>query len=132
MTRTQKKVVCLGAQTEQFDSFSTTHYIDTILANNGFEVVHTPQEENGIHAVCRETPDIVLLDMSDNQSSVWDLYQQIRESTLTCNIPIILISGKTGRIEDVLKIYAANAADCLLKPFAPQELVTSINQVLLN
>lgn len=132
MTITQKKVVCLDAQTEQLGPFPTSNNIDTILKNNGFEVVHTLQEERGIHAICRETPDVVLLDMSDNQSSVWDLYQQIRQSALTCNIPVILITGKTTRIEDILKIYAANAADCLMKPFAPQELVTSINQVLLN
>ena len=132
MTNQQKKIVCLNAQTEQFDALTTTHTLNDILEDHGFEVIHSPPEETGYHAVCRETPDIVLFDMSDNQPSVWDLYQQIRESTLTRNIPVILITGKTSRIEDVLQIYAANAADCLLKPFAPQELVTSINQVLLN
>ena len=132
MPITQKKVVCLNAQTEHFNSFSTTNNLDIVLQDNGFEIVHTPQEKEGIHAVYRETPDVVLLDMSENKSSVWDLYQQIRKSALTCNIPVILITGKTSRIEDILKIYAANAADCLIKPFAPQELVISINQVLLN
>lgn len=128
----QKKVVCLDVQTEQFDQSPAVRHIDTVLEKNGFEVVHTPQEEKGIHAVCRETPDVVLLDMSNNQSSVWDLYHQIRQSTLTCNIPVIIITGKVTRIEDVLQLYAANAADCLMKPFAPQELVSSINQALLN
>ena len=132
MTSIQKKVVCLDAQTEQNDPSPTTNNIDTILTNNGFEVVHTPQEAEMIHAVCRETPDVVLLDMSDNKSSVWDLYQQIRESALTCNIPVILITEKATSIEEVMQIYAANAADCLIKPFAPQDLMLSINQVLLN
>lgn len=128
----QKKVVCLDAQTENLDQPSIKTNLDIELAKNGFEVVHTPREAEGIHAVCRETPDVVLLDMSDNRSAVWDLYHQIRQSTRTCNIPVILITEKATRIEEVLQIYAANAADCLMKPFAPQELVTSINQVLLN
>lgn len=132
MTSIQKKVVCLDAETAQFDPSPTPSNIDTVLANNGFEVVHTSQEEKGVHAVCRETPDVVLLDMSDNKSLVWDLYQQIRESALTCNIPVILITEKATSIEAVMQIYAANAADCLIKPFAPQDLLLSINQVLLN
>ena len=127
-----KKVVCLDAQTEQFDSSPAVSNIDTVLEKNGFEIVHTPSEERGIHVVCRETPDVVLLDMSDNRRSVWDLYHQIRQSTLTCNIPVILITSKATRIEDVLQVYAANAADCLMKPFAPQELLSSINHALLN
>ena len=130
MITAQKKVVCIDAQTKQFDNAHTRKSIDSVLEQNGFEVIHTPQEEKDMSVVCSEIPDIVLLDMSDNEHSVWDFYHQIRQSTFTCNIPVILITGKTTRIEDVLQIYAANAADCLMKPFAPQELLTSINQVL--
>ncbi|MBE2221222.1 MAG: response regulator [Anaerolineae bacterium] len=127
----QRKVVCLDGQTKQVDPSPTVNHLDTVLENNGFEVVHAPQEQD-IHAVCRETPDVVLFDMSDNHRSVWDIYHHIRQSTLTCNIPVIIITNKVTRIEDVMQLYAANAADCLMKPFAPQELVSSINQVLLN
>jgi DNA-binding response OmpR family regulator len=128
----QKKVVYLDAQTEEFSPSPSANSIDNILLKSGFEVVHTPQIERGVHAVSCETPDVVLFDLSDNHSSVWELYHQIRESTLTCNIPVILITEKAARIEDILQLYAANAADCLMKPFAPQDLLSSIKQVLLN
>jgi DNA-binding response OmpR family regulator len=127
-----KKVVCLDAQTQPSNQVPAIENLDDLLEQNGFEIVHTPQEEMGLNAVCRETPDVVLLDISSSRNSIWDLYHQIRNSTQTCNIPVILISQKTARIEDVLKLYAANAADCLMKPFAPQDLLSSLNQVLLN
>lgn len=129
---TQKKVVCLDVQSEYSDSLKTDQTIDFVLQKNGFEVIHSPQEEQVVNVVCQETPDIILIDINQDMHSVWDIYRQIRQSNRTCNIPIILITAKVTRIEDILQLYAANAADCLVKPFAPQELMTSINKVLLN
>jgi len=122
---TQKKVVCIkhGVAQEDFDS---------VLTQNGFEVIHTTHQENDVNCVSRETPDIILIDLSNCPSSIWDMYHQIRQSIRTCNIPVILIASRLKRIEDLQQLYAANAADCLMKPFAPQELVMSINQALLN
>jgi DNA-binding response OmpR family regulator len=121
----QKKVVCIEHDLvpENFDS---------VLAQNGFEVIHTPIQENNVNYVSRETPDVILIDISNCPNSVWDMYHQIRHSARTCNVPIILIASKVNRIEDLQQLYAANAADCLMKPFALQELVTSIKQALLN
>ncbi len=127
---TQKKVVRLDTQTNSSSESKTTQDVDSLLRKNGFEIIHTLQEEKGVHVICQETPDVVLLDIDLDKHSVWDLYHQIRQSRLTCNIPVILITEKATRIEDVIKIYAANAADCLIRPFSPQELVSSINQVL--
>ena len=122
---TQKKVVCIEHDLAPED-------FDSVLAQNGFEVIHTPIQENNVSCVSRETPDIILIDVSNCPSSIWDIYHQIRQSVRTCNVPVILIASKVKRIEDLQQLYAANAADCLMKPFVPQELVTSINKALLN
>lgn len=122
-----KKVVCIDIPEED----ASTH-IDTVLADHGYKVVHTRQTETAVQAVRRETPDIVLIDLSDSDQTVWDIYHQIKESTLTCNIPVIIISAKMTRIEDIRRLYTANAAEYLIKPFAPQELLSSIKQILLN
>ena len=121
----QKKVVCI-------EHDLTPENFDSVLAQNGFEVIHTPIQENNVSCVSRETPDVILIDLSNCPRSIWDMYYQIRQSTRTCNVPVILIAAKVKTIEDLQLLYAANAADCLMKPFAPQELVTSINQALLN
>ncbi len=122
---TQKKVVCIEHEIAPED-------FDIILAQNGFEVIHTTHQENSVNCVNQETPDIILIDLSNCPSSIWDMYHQIRQSIRTCNIPVILIASKVNRIEELQQLYAANAADYLMKPFAPQELVMSINQALLN
>ena len=119
---TQKKIVCIEHE-EDFDS---------VLAQNGFEVIHTTIKESDVSRVSRETADVILIDLSNCPSTIWDMYHQIRQSLHTCNIPVILIASKVKRIEELQQLYAANAADCLMKPFAPQELVTSINQALIN
>ena len=122
---TQKKVVCIehNELPEDFDS---------VLAQSGFEVVHTPFHESNVNGVSRETPDVILIDLSNCPSSIWGMYHQIRRSTRTCNVPVILIAAKSKSIEDLQMLYAANAADYLMKPFATHELVTSIKQALSN
>jgi DNA-binding response OmpR family regulator len=121
----QKKVVCIEHDVAPED-------FHTVLAQYGFEVVRTPLQKSDVSCVSRETPDVILIDLSNCPNSIWDMYHQIRKSVRTCNIPIILITTKAKSIEELQQLYAANAADCLVKPFAPQELVMSINQALLH
>lgn len=121
----QKKVVCIEHDVAPED-------FDKVLAQNGFEVVHTTVQKSDVSCVSRETPDVILIDLSNCPSSIWDMYHQIRQSLRTCNIPVILISSKAKSIEELQQLYAANASDYLMKPVAPQELVMSINQALLN
>ncbi|MFO7678454.1 MAG: response regulator [Chloroflexota bacterium] len=125
--KSHKKVVCINSLAEP-----ATENLNNILEHHGFEVIHTRHTEIDVHTVCRETPDVVLLDLSNCHPSVWEMYHKIRESMLTCNIPVILIAAKATCIEDLQRLYAANAAAYLIKPIQPQELLFSIEHTLLN
>jgi DNA-binding response OmpR family regulator len=124
--KTQKKVVYIEAHTQQPNG------TDHLLAQHGFEILHTPHEQLELNMVWREAPDVVLLDMSESQQAVWPIFYQLRQSVRTCNIPIIVITAKITAIEDVRQLYAANAADYLSKPFSPHELLDCLNRTLCH
>ncbi len=125
--KTHKRVVCINSLSEP-----PTENLNNILEPHGFEVIHTHHSEIDVHVVCRETPDVVLLDLSSSHPAVWEMYHQIRKSMLTCNIPVILIVAKATCIEELQRLYAANAAAYLIKPVQPQELLFSLERALLN
>ncbi len=124
--KSSKKVVYIEANAQQPNG------MDNLLAQHGFEVMHTPHEQVELSLFWREAPDVVLLDISGGQQSAWRFFHQLRQSVRTCNIPIIVITSKITAIEDVRQLYAANAADYLSKPFSPHELLDCINRTLCH
>ncbi len=54
----QKKIVCIEHELSPKD-------LDSVLAQNGFEVIHTPIQENNVSCISRETPDVILIDLSN-------------------------------------------------------------------
>lgn len=121
---TLKKVVCIEAQPH--NEVITDH----ILTQYGFEIRRTAHEQGTISLIQQEAPDVLLLDMCDHHEAVWDMFHQFRHSLPTRNIPIILITPRVTTIEHIRQFYAANAAGYLTKPYTPEDLLKTIDQVL--
>jgi DNA-binding response OmpR family regulator len=60
----------------------------------------------------------------------WEVYQRIKADERTQNIPVIVITAKAQTIDKVLGLHIAKVDDYISKPFNPQELIESIENVL--
>ena len=60
----------------------------------------------------------------------WEVYQQIKADEATREIPVIVVTAKAQSIDKVLGLHIAKVDDYISKPFSPQELMDSIEQVL--
>ena len=101
-----------------------------ILTRRGFQVKGMHGGQRGLEAVFKEIPDLVLLDLTMPGMDGWEVYQQIKANEQTKNIPVIIITAKAQPIDRVLGLHIAKVDDYISKPFRPQDLIDSVNQVL--
>lgn len=99
------------------------------LQFNGFEV--TPVE-NGALAVERASSqpfDLILMDVRMPKMTGYEACKRLKEIETTRDIPVIFLSAK-GQESEIETGITAGAADYILKPFAPEVLISKINRVL--
>ena len=119
-----KKIVYVEDELEMID------LVKLILSRKGYEVIGAAGGREGLDMIRDLIPDLVLLDLMMPDIDGWDVYQQIRADEATKNIPVIVVTAKAQNIDKVLGLHIAKVNDYISKPFSPQELVNSVEQVL--
>jgi diguanylate cyclase (GGDEF)-like protein len=100
----------------------------TVLASE-YEVAEANDGEEGIEAVKREKPDLVLLDGVLRGMSGFEVCRILRESDSNNLMPIIMITS-SDRQEDILLGLELGADDYITKPFNNRELINRIKNLL--
>ncbi|HEY4721103.1 MAG TPA: response regulator [Anaerolineales bacterium] len=124
MSTEKKRVVCIE------DDHGMIDLIKLILGRKGFEVTGAMGGREGLEAIERERPSLVLLDLMMPDMDGWEVYQQMKASETMKNIPVIVITAKAQRIDKVLGLHIAKVDDYVTKPFSPQDLLDSIDRIL--
>ena len=119
-----KRILCIEDETEMID------LIRLILSRRGYEVQGANGGKEGIELVRKEKPDLVLLDLMMPDMDGWEVYQQMKADEKTRDIPVIVVTAKAQSIDKVLGLHIAKVDDYIAKPFSPQELLTSVEEVL--
>lgn len=104
--------------------------VTLILSRRGFRVQGAHGGRVGLDMIAQEPPEIVLLDLMMPGMDGWEVYQQLKASEKTRGIPVIIVTAKAQAIDRVLGLHIAKVDDYIAKPFRPQELVDSVEQVL--
>ena len=121
-----KKVVCIEDEQEMID------LVKLILGQHGFEVEGAVGGQEGLDKVAAIMPDLILLDLMMPGINGWQVYQKLRASPELRHIPVIMVTAKAQSIDKVLGLHIARVDDYITKPFGPQELVESVQNVLAN
>lgn len=124
MAEEKKKVVCIEDEPEMID------LVKLILGRKGFDLVGAMGGREGLEAVRRVKPDLVLLDLMMPDMDGWEVYQQMKADKELSNIPVIVVTAKAQSIDKVLGLHIAKVDDYVTKPFGPQELLQSVERVL--
>jgi DNA-binding response OmpR family regulator len=124
MAEEKKVVVCIEDEPEMIA------LVELILGRKGFELVGAVGGREGLEAVRRVRPDLVLLDLMMPDMGGWEVYQQIKADAELKNTPVIVVTAKAQSIDKVLGMHIAKVDDYVTKPFGPQELLQSVNKVL--
>jgi DNA-binding response OmpR family regulator len=123
-TNADKRIVCVEDEAEMID------LIRLILSRRGFEVIGADGGKMGLEVIREQKPDLILLDLMMPDMDGWEVYQQIKADEAIRDIPVIVVTAKAQSIDKVLGLHIAKVDDYISKPFSPQELIDSVDQVL--
>ena len=118
------RVICVEDEAEMID------LIRLILSRKGFEVIGANGGKQGLEMIREQKPDLILLDLMMPDMDGWEVYQQVKADEATRDIPVIVVTAKAQSIDKVLGLHIAKVDDYISKPFSPQELLDSVEQVL--
>lgn len=99
------------------------------LEHEGFEVLTAYDGRTGIDKAQSEVPDLILLDVMMPDITGIEVCKTLVGNTKTKNIPIILVTAKSGA-EDTKEGLEAGAFDYIKKPFNRIELLARVNSAL--
>ena len=99
------------------------------LEREGFRVLDAADGEQGLTAVTRHKPDLVLLDLMLPGVDGLEVCRRIRAHEELRGTPVVILTAK-GEESDVVIGLELGADDYLAKPFSPRELVARLKAVL--
>lgn len=99
------------------------------LQFNGFDVDSAEDGSVAVKKAQEKAYDIILMDVRMPRMTGYEACRRLKEIDDTKNIPIIFLSAK-GQEAEIQTGLDAGAADYILKPFAPDALVETIERVL--
>ena len=108
------------------DDPRTLRFVRDALSDAGYVPLVTGVPEDIQRIIKSEKPRLVLLDLILPGSDGIELMEQVPELS---DLPVILISGY-GRDDTVTRALDAGAADYIVKPFSPTELVARVRAAL--
>ena len=108
------------------DDPQTLRYVRDALTRAGYTPIVTGDPEEIPRLMAEQAPQLVLLDLVLPGSDGIELMQEIRE---IADVPVIFLSAY-GQDEVVARAFDLGAADYVVKPFSPTELVARIRAAL--
>ncbi len=99
------------------------------LARRGFEVVVAVDGKEGVTAAQRESPDLILMDMSLPVTDGWEATRLLRAGAGTAHIPVIALTAH-AMAGDRDKALEAGCNDYDTKPVELERLLEKIARLL--
>lgn len=100
------------------------HYVE-LLKLEGYEVVEARNGREGVDRARRETPDLVLCDVTMPEMNGHRVLETLRGEAKTAHVPFVFLTGWSER-EDIRTGMNLGADDYLTKPVVPEDLAAAI------
>jgi DNA-binding response OmpR family regulator len=111
------------------DEHDIRELITFTLTFAGYEVVATKDGQEAFEKVPEENPDLILMDVRMPRMTGFEACRALKADAATKGIPVVFLSAK-GQDAEVQEGLDAGAIEYLLKPFAPNELIDRINEIV--
>jgi two-component system alkaline phosphatase synthesis response regulator PhoP len=111
------------------DDMQIVRLLQSYLDREGMRTFAAYDGEEALHAIRREQPDCVVLDLMMPKRNGWNLTRLIRADEHLATTPILML---TARVDDTDKLVGLElgADDYVTKPFNPKEVVARVRAIL--
>lgn len=108
------------------DDLEVLDTVSFLLVEAGYNVITATNGQAMHAAIERDTPDLLLLDLTLGKENGLELAMQLRKTSI---IPIIMLTGKGSEADRVVGLELG-ADDYITKPYSSAELLARVNSVL--
>ena len=108
------------------DDLSIVNIIETVLRQEGYQVLTANDGEEACHIVSTNHPHLIIMDVMMPKCNGLISTMRIRQDN---NVPILMLSAKAEGSDRVIGLEAG-ADDYLVKPFYQQELLARVKALL--
>ena len=95
----------------------------------GYDVVAVTNGAEAVESAAAEKPDLIILDGRMPIMSGYEACAKIKMDPQVKHIPVVFLSAK-GQEAEIQAGMNAGAVEYILKPFATEELITKIKELL--
>jgi CheY-like chemotaxis protein/nitrogen-specific signal transduction histidine kinase len=110
------------------DSPQNRDIVRRYLASD-YEVIEAEDGEHGIERAVRDSPDLILMDLSLPRLDGWEAARRIKANPAVKHIPVIALTAHAGR-EDQTRAAEAGCVDYITKPLERDLLLGAIKKHL--
>jgi DNA-binding NarL/FixJ family response regulator len=100
-----------------------------VLEAAGYEIMQVDSGEEALRAVREHSPSIVLLEIPLGSLSGYEVCRALREDQAS-ELPIVFVSGSRTESYDRVAGLLVGADDYVVKPYAPDELLTRVRNLV--
>ena len=117
-------VVCIDDDTDMVT------LIRLILRHVELEFIGAMDGHQGLEAIRKSKPDLVLLDLMLPDIDGWEICNRMKADQELKDIPVVVITSKVGIDDRRLGLAVFGVDDYVTKPFVNKDLVRSVEQAL--
>jgi DNA-binding response OmpR family regulator len=110
------------------DNSRFAEMLAVLLNDAGYEVSLAKNSGRGIGKALTERPDLILTDLNLPDMTAIEAITILKKIPFTSGIPIIVLTAETAR-QLKTKALKAGAAEYLLKPIPPRDLLNVIRRL---
>ena len=111
------------------DEATVRELVAIALTKAGYDVDAVEDGQAGYEAATRRRPDLVVSDLLTPRMHGYELIQQLRATSSTRRVPVIVLSGK-AYVADQRKALEMGASAFLAKPFREAQLLAAVDRAL--
>lgn len=113
------------------DSATVRKLVEITLERRGYRVMTASSAIEAMSRLSESPPDLVLLDVMMPHTDGYKLCRLIKSASSTKDLPIIMLSGKSGFLDKV-RGRMAGAIAYMTKPFEPTTLIKTVEEFAAN
>ena len=108
------------------DEKSISHFISTVLNNNGYEAMQAQTGEEALSMISSHCPDLIVLDLGLPDMDGLEVLRSVRKWS---SLPIVVVSARNHE-RDKVAALDLGADDYLTKPFGTDELLARVRTAI--
>ncbi|NER29550.1 MAG: response regulator [Symploca sp. SIO1C4] len=104
-------------------------FMATYLRQSGYSVIMITNPKEALAVAIEAQPNLIITDVVMKGLSGFELCRCLKKNAVTARLPVIICSSKDQEIDRIWGLRQGAHA-YLTKPFSPQQLIRTVNEVL--